>query len=226
MYNVLEKVRGARPLPDGERWLSVAKPVRGNARTAPSSGPSGHLLPDGEKTNAPPLTSEEALIFDRALIATLKHLHDELDAAVADAYGWPRDLAEDEVLARLVALNADRAKEERAGKVRWLRPDYQIPRFGSVKERAELELIGGAGEGMTGEKEVKPAFPADDLAQTVAVTLALARADMALSAADIARGFKQGRKIEKKVDITLRALARMGELSSPDGARFLLRRAA
>ena len=60
----------------------------------------------------------------------LLELHDELDAAVAAAYGWPVDLAPSDIITRLVALNAARAAEEKAGKVRWLRPDYQIPRFG------------------------------------------------------------------------------------------------
>lgn len=57
------------------------------------------------------------------------HLHDQLDAAVAAAYGWPADLAPAEIVARLVALNAERAAEEATGHIRWLRPDYQIPRF-------------------------------------------------------------------------------------------------
>jgi hypothetical protein len=57
-------------------------------------------------------------------------LHEEIDRAVADAYGWPADLAPSEIVARLVALNAERKAEEDAGHVRWLRPDYQIPRFG------------------------------------------------------------------------------------------------
>jgi hypothetical protein len=48
---------------------------------------------------------------------------------VAAAYGWPADLAPAEIVARLVALNAERAAEEAAGHIRWLRPDYQIPRF-------------------------------------------------------------------------------------------------
>ena len=56
----------------------------------------------------------------------LRQLHDELDAAVADAYGWPADLPDEEILARLVALNAERAAEEAAGPVRWLRPEYQV----------------------------------------------------------------------------------------------------
>jgi hypothetical protein len=61
-------------------------------------------------------------------------LHEQIDAAVADAYGWPHDLAPAEIVARLVALNAERAAEEAAGHVRWLRPDYQIARFGRDKE--------------------------------------------------------------------------------------------
>ena len=35
--------------------------------------------------------------------------HKRLDAAVFDAYGWPHDLSDDEILARLLALNLTRA---------------------------------------------------------------------------------------------------------------------
>ena len=44
---------------------------------------------------------------------------------MAAAYGWPADLPDDEILTRLVALNAARHAEEEAGMVRWLRPEYQ-----------------------------------------------------------------------------------------------------
>lgn len=40
------------------------------------------------------------------------HLHNQLDAAVAAAYGWPADLPPAEIVTRLVALNAERAEEE------------------------------------------------------------------------------------------------------------------
>lgn len=63
----------------------------------------------------------------------IDQLHDKLDAAVAEAYGWPADLPPSEIVARLVALNAERAAEEKRGEVRWLRPDYQRPRFGAGK---------------------------------------------------------------------------------------------
>jgi type II restriction/modification system DNA methylase subunit YeeA len=46
--------------------------------------------------------------------AWLDHLHRALDEAVAAAYGWPADLADEEVLARLLALNQARAGEQGA----------------------------------------------------------------------------------------------------------------
>jgi len=38
--------------------------------------------------------------------------HKKLDAAVAAAYGWPADLADEQILERLLALNLERAAEE------------------------------------------------------------------------------------------------------------------
>ena len=40
----------------------------------------------------------------------LDNAHRALDAAVADAYGWPADLADEEILERLLALNLERAR--------------------------------------------------------------------------------------------------------------------
>ena len=61
----------------------------------------------------------------------MDRLHQQIDAAVAAAYGWPADLPPAELVTRLVALNAARVAEEQAGTIRWLRPDYQIPRYGA-----------------------------------------------------------------------------------------------
>jgi hypothetical protein len=44
----------------------------------------------------------------------LEHAHKELDQAVLEAYGWPPDLSEDEVLRRLLELNAARSAEAEA----------------------------------------------------------------------------------------------------------------
>ena len=40
----------------------------------------------------------------------LANAHERLDGAVADAYGWPADLADGEVLERLLTLNLERAE--------------------------------------------------------------------------------------------------------------------
>ncbi len=74
-----------------------------------------------------PLNAKEQTIHEQGLVSVLKQLHDELDAAVFDAYGWPVTLTEEEILERLVALNAERAAEEQRGLIRWLRPEFQNP---------------------------------------------------------------------------------------------------
>lgn len=70
--------------------------------------------------------------------AYLAKLHDDLDAAVADAYRWGVDWARAplppaEIVRRLVSPDAERAAEGAAGHVRWLRAEYQRPRFGSTE---------------------------------------------------------------------------------------------
>ena len=74
-----------------------------------------------------PFTDRDRDYNNRALVSTLKQIHDELDAAVFEAYGWHQNLTDEEILERLVALNAERAEEERNGLIRWLRPEYQAP---------------------------------------------------------------------------------------------------
>ncbi|MFZ4395754.1 MAG: hypothetical protein ACOYOU_09035 [Kiritimatiellia bacterium] len=87
--------------------------------------------------------SKEKAIHEQGLVSVLKQLHDDLDAAVFEAYGWsdlsrqgsaksntpePLTINPDPtptILTRLVTLNAARAAEESAGQIRWLRPDYQ-----------------------------------------------------------------------------------------------------
>lgn len=44
-----------------------------------------------------------------AMPTWLKMAHEKLDKAVFDAYGWPHNLSDDEILSRLLALNLERA---------------------------------------------------------------------------------------------------------------------
>lgn len=71
------------------------------------------------------LTPKDKTVHEQGLVSVLRQIHDDLDAAVFDAYGWPATLTDEEILERLVALNHERADEEKRGIVRWLRPEYQ-----------------------------------------------------------------------------------------------------
>jgi hypothetical protein len=119
-----------------------------------------------------------------------------------------------------VALNKERAAEEARGLVRWLRPEYQIPLFGTPKEKAELDLVGVAtGQEAEAATAAKSSFPADDVAQTAAVMALLASANVPRDAISIASSFKQGRRNLPKVEAVLAALTRMGFVASSDGGR-------
>jgi hypothetical protein len=250
MYNVLEKVRAeGRPSPVALTRDSLSQHGRGEmAGNSPSPlvGEGGRAERSAARTDGGPLrvtaptrqpaaaglpheggggmTEAERRIFDDALILILKELHGELDAAVAEAYGWPVDLSDEEILSRLVALNKERAAEEAKGHVRWLRPDYQIPRFGSAKEKAEQIEAELAPVALA---RTKPAFPSGAVEQTAAVMAALAAASAPLSAGELAQAFKQGRKVEARISATLASLARTGFIAVADGGKkFAIRRAA
>ena len=173
------------------------------------------------------MTPEEQRIFDDGLVLIMKELHDRLDVAVAEAYGWPADLSDDEILARLVALNRDRAAEEKRGLVRWLRPDYQIPRFGKDIDKqaaAEAETQVAAQLDIV-EKAQRPTFPTHAVEQTAAVFAALAAASAPMDVASIAAQFRKTKTTERKIAEVLASLARLGHVST-DGATYTLRRVA
>src|SRR5205807_2522510 len=59
-----------------------------------------------------PLEDDEQEAYENGLIAVLREIHDRLDTAVADAYGWLANLTNGELLHRIVTLNAERVREE------------------------------------------------------------------------------------------------------------------
>ena len=102
------------------------------------------------------LTDKEKLIHDKGLVSVLKQLHDDLDAAVFAAYGWPATLTDAEILERLVALNAERAAEEKRGVIHWLRPEYQTK--GQAKITLPVDLPFSFGK-LAKKAKAKPAAP-------------------------------------------------------------------
>lgn len=171
------------------------------------------------------LDAKDEDVKARGRVLILKDLHDQIDRATADAYGWPHDLSDEQILERLVALNAERAAEEAAGHVRWLRPDYQIPRFAKAAPKTSGAL--NLGDNVIAFDRSLPAFPKDKSEQPLAIRAILERSGRAMDASEIARAFKAGgKRIEPRVIQALYTLVRYGWITPlPDG-RFAARRAA
>jgi hypothetical protein len=68
---------------------------------------------------------EDRAAYETGLVGILRELHDELDRAVLEAYGWAPNLTTEQILEHVVVLNAQRRSEEASGLIRWLRPEFQ-----------------------------------------------------------------------------------------------------
>ena len=171
------------------------------------------------------LSDKERVIHEQGLVSLLKQIHDELDDAVFEAYGWPRDLGDEQILERLVALNAERAKEEAAGFVRWLRPEYQAKATQTSAPLGgdEAEAGDDAGAEAEGEAPARPsapppskgakapqlAWPTKTSERMAAIRHALGEG-LALSAGELAKRLK-GAKLDQLEDL-LDGMAAFGGL--------------
>jgi hypothetical protein len=172
-----------------------------------------------------PLSFAEQDVKQRGRVLVLKEIHDQIDALTNEAYGWPGDLSDEEIVERLIALNADRAREESAGIVRWLRPEYQISRYakGAMAREGDLDLI----ETVVDIDRGLPVFPSNRLEQPLAVEAMLAAAALPMDAAGLARGFRRGgKRIERRISETLITLSRYGRVVDLGEGRYAARRAA
>ena len=165
MYNLLEKLRAGQPFTDGDREYN-----------------------------------------NKALVSTLKQIHDELDAAVLEAYGWqdlltaqqtgkPAEEINETILERLVALNAERAAEERNGLIRWLRPEYQAP----DKTQSTQTVLEGVGEAEVIAPIEQQKWPTQPKAQLAAIRDLLRTSSGEWTVLQIASHFT-GRNTQKKLD--------------------------
>lgn len=159
------------------------------------------------------LTDGERDIHDKGLVTLMRQHHDAIDALVAQAYGWEADLADEEILTRLVALNKVRAAEETKGVIRWLRPDYQAPDY-SAPVNATLDL----GEAAAPLLDNIIPWPEKLPDQVSAIAAVLAAAPKPLAAQDIARNFKGKRAASVKP--VLDALAAIGQARRLKDGRY------
>lgn len=165
------------------------------------------------------LTVKEREIHEIAACGVLRDLHDELDRLVAAAYGWPWPMEREEILERLVALHDERVEEEKQGRVRWLRPEYQVPRFGKGEAAEapapELALPGAAAPAAAATDGRRP-WPGSAVEQIGAlkalVTAAPASAEEAAAAFD-----RAGAEL---VERHLETLVLVGEVRRLDDGRY------
>jgi hypothetical protein len=159
------------------------------------------------------LSEKDRDIATRGCVSLIRQYHDAIDAAVAEAYGWPADLSDEEILERLVALNKQRAAEEAKGEIKWLRPDFQKPGHVAPKEQKTLALPETAQPGA----DITP-WPASLPDRFVAVAALVDRAGKPIAANDVARRFKGTNA--KGVAPVLDTLAGMGRLRKLEDGRY------
>lgn len=171
------------------------------------------------------LTTEDKAVHEKAMVATLLQLHDELDRAVADAYGWPWPLSDEEILERVVVLNAARATDEANGTIRWLRPEYQRSRSqkseagnrqteltletGKFPAQATRSGRGGKPQSKIKDRKAKIFWPTGLADRVRAVEIALAEEENPASAEVLAKRFARAKSADvAEILQTLVALGR------------------
>jgi hypothetical protein len=167
-----------------------------------------------------PLDDKERLIHDQGLVSVLKQIHDDLDAAVFDAYGWPHDLRDDEILQRLVDLNRERAEEEKRGLIRWLRSEYQNPAGAQAPAATQsaLPIEPDRTEPSTARAERRP-WPKTLPEQAQAVRAVLSEHPAGLSPEQLARLFLRANT--RLVADLLNTLVSLGQARALEGGRYV-----
>ena len=174
-----------------------------------------------------PLTAKDKTIHEAGLIAVLRQLHDELDTAVLAAYGWS-DLnltnpptATDALLDRLVALNAERSREEATGQIRWLRPDFQNPQGhrGTVEMDVTSDLGDAPAPPAPKPAEKRP-WPPTLPEQVAAIAQVLAECPLPLSEPEIASRFTGKGPWKKRLPQLLETLVALGRARMSHDGRY------
>ena len=194
-----------------------------------------------------PLSAKEKTQHEHGLVAVLRSVHDELDAAVLEAYGWAdlepaladhratavevRAAAVETLLERLVALNAKRAAEEAAGTVRWLRPEFQTHAKDAqttldvaVEDAAtprgdDADDTAAAADAAVPAAAALPkrAWPAGLPEQIKAVAELLAASTLPLSLPDIEARFNARGRWRDRLPVILDTLAALGRARQIEG---------
>jgi hypothetical protein len=145
-----------------------------------------------EKTRkGEPLDEKDRITHEEGLISVLKRLHDDLDVAVAAAYGWPASVSTKEILSLLVELNLTRIREEQSGTIRWLRPEFQ--RSTGVQASIDTGKDDQETPTVISHKKIKRPWPRTLPEQASALRSALAAQSDIVTAEQLARNFSRAR---------------------------------
>ena len=160
------------------------------------------------------LTVEDHATYEMGLIGILRQIHDELDEAVFAAYGWSPNLSTEQILANVVALNAQRRTEEASGMVRWLRPEFQAPNAPAIQQ-----TLGGLVPVEAPGRRAPQATLASDSHRQFRVIKDALRATPFQTPQQIASGFKPASRT--RVQEILQTLTALGQTRQVDD-RYLL----
>ncbi len=152
------------------------------------------------------LSENERQIKDRGLVQIIKEIHDELDVAVAEAFGWSVDLSDEAILDNLVSLNIERAAEEAGGEVRWLRPEFQHPSGAEIEARKETGTL-GLEIALVAEQHK---WPKPVKERVSAIRAVLDESGQPLTVEQVAANFKRARRTD--VQDLLETLTDMGQV--------------
>jgi hypothetical protein len=215
MYNVLEQLRRGEPLGPKDRLIheqglvSVLRQLHDELDAAVLTAYGWEdLIP--QLLGSGPCGSGAALGTGRLPEALLEDVASRRGGAPTGEPG-----VEETILQRLVALNAERAGEERRGLVRWLRPDFQNPGgAGTVQAEADLATVTPTAAGPS------PAWPKTLPEQIQALRAALSALQGPAGPGDLAQCFTRAPRA--KVTELLETLAGLGLVRRLDAGRYLL----
>ncbi len=213
LYNVLEKLRANQPLTDKEKTIhhkglvSILKQLHDDLDAAVFAAYGWFDLWEAHQE----AKQGSMCDFETGIIAQLDCGPAEFTAALA---AFERKL-EGEILKRLVALNAERAAEEKRGLIRWLRPDYQNPKGTANQTTLGLKTAKKAATKKAKVSKAKTPWPKTLPERMRATEQALQAAASPVTAEELTKRFARANAAE--VRELLETLVVMGKAHEVDG---------
>ena len=227
IYNVLEKLRSGEPLTPKERKIhddglvSVLKQIHDDLDEAVfhaygwddlwAKRPGNPGNPVAERATVPTAEPASPLVGSVAASATPDAASEANAESVTTFATLDQDAWENKLLERLVALNHERAAEEKAGRIRWLRPEFQNPGGDAEDSSAQSELALPAAKKKAATKVAKQSWPDRLPDQVTAIRNLLPSTGPDPEALSAAFGRKSPKR-EEQITEVLEVLASLGQV--------------